>query len=69
MNERKVYGLLLRLVREEIIFLDKGYGDNKPAKLQEEYGLLQDALSLLNNSVELLNQEEYADAFHQNARH
>lgn len=59
MNERKVYGMLVRLVREEIIFLDKGYGANKPDKLQEEYRLLQDALVLIERNMQAAHKEDY----------
>lgn len=59
MSERDILKTLTKLVAEEIIFLDRGYGKQKPDALQREYDALQDALRWIHLKTEELNRREY----------
>lgn len=58
--ERETLKYLITLVNEEITFLDRGYGKDKPKAVQEDYKKCQDAREWLESKVMLLNQREYA---------
>jgi hypothetical protein len=56
--ERDTLKYLLTLVVEEMVFLDRGYGHDKPQSVQVEYQRCKDAREWLEARVELLNQRE-----------
>lgn len=59
MNDRKVFRTLIPLVIEEIIFYDKGYGNDKPDAVLRKYQELQDAREWLESKVNALNVKDY----------
>jgi hypothetical protein len=56
--DREVLKYLITLVNEEIVFLDRGYGRDKPESVLEEYRKCQDARDWLQAKVMVLNQRE-----------
>lgn len=60
-SDRDALAILTRLVIEEIVFLDKGYGEDKPEGVKKEYDALQAALNWLHFKTEELNRKEYQD--------
>lgn len=58
-TKREKIAMLMVLVTNEIIFFDKGYGDDKPALVQMEYNLLQSTLRWLEQEVVALNEREF----------
>lgn len=56
--ERDTLKYLMNLVNEEIIFLDRGYGNNKPKSVQDDYKRCQRARKWLEDKIMLLNQRE-----------
>ncbi len=56
--DREVLKYLITLVNEEIVFLDRGYGKDKPEAVLAEYKKCQDAREWLQAKVMVLNQRE-----------
>lgn len=46
-----------KLVVDEIVFYDKGYGDDKPVLVQKEYDKLQSCLFFLDREAERMSSE------------
>ncbi len=59
--ERDALKLLIRLVTDEMIFLDRGWGKDKPKHLVEEYRQLVSSREWLEMKVNALNEKEYND--------
>jgi len=58
MMERETLVYLLTLVNEEIVFLDRGYGKDKPDIVMEEDRQCQNAREWLQSRIMILNQRE-----------
>ena len=56
--ERETLIYLITLVNEEMVFLDRGYGKDKPDAVLAEYRKCQNAREWLQAKVMLLNQRE-----------
>jgi hypothetical protein len=56
--DREVLKYLITLVVEEMVFLDRGYGHDKPQSVQDEYQQCKVAREWLEAKVMLLNQRE-----------
>lgn len=56
--ELDVLKYLLTLVVEEMVFLDRGYGTDKPDTVRAEYKKCQNAREWLEVQVNRLNQRE-----------
>lgn len=65
MMDRAQWSTLRRLVTDEIIFLDKGFGPDKPLKVQEEYEQLQSCLTYLDQEAERMSKREYENGHYQ----
>lgn len=59
--EREVLKLLIRLVVDEMVFIDRGWGQEKPEHLEKEYAQLGEAREWLEMKVNTLNEKEYSD--------
>lgn len=56
---RNTIKALLKVAAEEIAFLDKGWGEDKPPTVAMEYDQLQVAMKELHEEMNALNQKEY----------